>query len=428
MVISITINLALAIGARVFMLHQQQSHTSFTVRVFTGLALGIALGAVLHWIYGAESSVIRETNSYRDIVGTGYVKLLQMIVMPLIMVSIIAAILKLKITRSAGKISVLTIGILMATTMVAAAIGILMPMLYGLTAAGLTANAAEVAHGLTLQDSQSTAKAVTLPSMLISFIPTNPFLDMTGARKTSTIAIVIFSVFVGIAGISLATKQPKLFGTFESFINVAHAVVMRMVTLVLRLTPYGVFALMAQVVAGSSYADIFKLVNFVLASYSAIFLMLCVHLGLVTGAGLNPLRYVKKILPVLVFAFTSRTSVGSIPMSVRTQTQRLGTPEGIANFAATFGSTIGQNGCAGLYPAMLAVVIAPAVGVDPFTLSFVVQLIAIVTIGLIGVAGVGGGATFAALIALSAMDLPVALVGLLISVEPLVEMGRTARK
>jgi uncharacterized protein len=125
--------------------------------------------------------------------------------------------------------------------------------------------------------------------------------------------------------------------------------------------------------------------------------MFCVHLGLVTGAGLNPLRYVKKILPVLVFAFTLRTSVGSIPMSVRTQTQRLGTPEGIANFAATLGSTIGQNGCAGLYPAMLAVVIAPAVGVDPFSLSFVVQLIAIVTIGLIGVAGVGGGATFAAL-------------------------------
>ena len=426
MVISIIINLAAALVVCAFMFRQQRNHASFTVRVFTGLALGIALGAALHWIYGSGSAVITGTNAYLDIVGTGYVKLLQMIVMPLIMVSIIAAILKLKDARSIGKISVLTVGILMATTMVAAAIGILMAKLYGLTAVGLTASAAEVAHGLVLQGSQATAKAVTLPSMLISFIPANPFLDMTGARKTSTIAVVIFSVFVGIAATGIAAKQAQIFVAFQSFVNVAHAIVMRMVTLVLRLSPYGVFALMTQVVSGSSYADILKLISFVLASYSAILLMFGVHLGLVTGTGLNPLRYVKKIFPVLVFAFTSRTSVGAIPMSVQTQTQRLGTPEGIANFAATFGSTIGQNGCAGIYPAMLAVMIAPTVGIDPFTVSFIVQLIAIVTIGSIGVAGVGGGATFAALIVLSAMDLPVALVGLLISIEPLIDMGRTA--
>ena len=426
MVISIIINLAAALAVCALMFRQQRNHASFTVRVFTGLALGIALGAALHWIYGSGSAVITGTNAYLDIVGTGYVKLLQMIVMPLIMVSIIAAILKLKDARSIGKISVLTIGILMATTMVAAAIGILMAKLYGLTAVGLTASAAEVAHGLVLQGSQATAKAVTLPSMLISFIPANPFLDMTGARKTSTIAVVIFSVFVGIAATGIAAKQAQIFVAFQSFVNEAHAIVMRMVTLVLRLSPYGVFALMTQVVSGSSYADILKLISFVPASYSAILLMFGLHLGLVTGAGLNPLRYVKKIFPVLVFAFTSRTSVGAIPMSVQTQTQRLGTPEGIANFAATFGSTIGQNGCAGIYPAMLAVMIAPTVGIDPFTVSFIVQLIAIVTIGSIGVAGVGGGATFAALIVLSAMDLPVALVGLLISIEPLIDMGRTA--
>jgi L-cystine uptake protein TcyP (sodium:dicarboxylate symporter family) len=118
--------------------------------------------------------------------------------------------------------------------------------------------------------------------------------------------------------------------------------------------------------------------------------------------------------------------MGAIPMNVQTQTQRLGTPEGIANFAASFGATIGQNGCAGIYPAMLAIMIAPTVGIDPFTFSFIAQLIAIVTIGSIGVAGVGGGATFAALIVLSTMNLPVALAGLLISVEPLIDMGRTA--
>jgi L-cystine uptake protein TcyP (sodium:dicarboxylate symporter family) len=179
-------------------------------------------------------------------------------------------------------------------------------------------------------------------------------------------------------------------------------------------------------VASSSYADILKLISFVLASYSALLLMFCVHLALVSAAGLNPLRYVQKIFPLLAFAFTSRSSAGAIPMSVQTQTRRLGTSEGIANFAASFGATIGQNGCAGIYPAMLAVMIAPTVGVDPFTAAFIAPLLAIIAIGSVGVAGVGGGATFAALIVLSSMNLPVALAGLLISIEPLIDMGRTA--
>ncbi len=426
MAINIILNLLVALLVFAFMFHQQRKHATFTVRVFTGLGLGVLLGAAVQWLYGAGSPIIAGTNEYIDIVGSGYVKLLQMIIMPLIMVSIISAILKLKDASSLGKISVLTIGTLLITTTIAAALGILMAKLFGLTAVGLTSSAAEVARGVQLQGSLETAKALSLPKLLISFVPANPFLDMTGARKTSTIAVVVFAIFIGISATGIAAKKPEIFASFEQFMKVAHAIVMRMVTLVLRLTPYGVFALMFEVVSSSSYTDILKLINFVVASYSALFLMFLVHLAIITGTGLNPVRFVKKVFPVLAFAFTSRTSAGSIPMSVQTQTRRLGTPEGIANFAASFGSTIGQNGCAGIYPAMLAVMIAPTVGVDPFTASFLLPLLAIVTIGSIGVAGVGGGATFAALIVLSAMDLPVALAGLLISVEPLIDMGRTA--
>ena len=426
MAINIILNLLVALIVFAFMFRQQSRHATFTVRVFTGLGLGVLLGAAVQWLYGAGSPVIAGTNEYIDIVGSGYVKLLQMIIMPLIMVSIISAILKLKDASSLGKISALTIGTLLITTTIAAALGILMAKLFGLTAVGLTSSAAEVARGVQLQGSLETAKALSLPKLLVSFVPTNPFLDMTGARKTSTIAVVVFSIFIGISATGIAAKKPEIFASFEHFMKVAHAIVMRMVTLVLRLTPYGVFALMFEVVASSSYTDILKLINFVVASYSALILMFLVHLAIIAGVGLNPLRFVKKVFPVLAFAFTSRTSAGSIPMSVQTQTQRLGTPEGIANFAASFGSTIGQNGCAGIYPAMLAVMIAPTVGVDPFTVSFLLPLLAIITIGSVGVAGVGGGATFAALIVLSAMDLPVALAGLLISVEPLIDMGRTA--
>ena len=94
--------------------------------------------------------------------------------------------------------------------------------------------------------------------------------------------------------------------------------------------------------------------------------------------------------------------------------------------AASFGATIGQNGCAGIYPAMLAVMIAPSVGIDPFTPGFIIQLVVIIGISSFGVAGVGGGATFAAIIVLSSMGLPVALAGILISIEALIDMGRTA--
>jgi L-cystine uptake protein TcyP (sodium:dicarboxylate symporter family) len=426
MAINVILNLLAALALLGFMIGQQRRHASFTVRVFSGLGLGVLLGAALQAIYGAGSAPLQATSDYLDIVGTGYIKLLQMIVMPLIMVSIISAILKLKGINSLGKISALTIGTLMLTTLVAAAIGILMAKVFGLSAVGLTGSAAEAARGVYLQGKLGDAQAISLPSMLISFIPANPFLDMTGGRKTSTIAVVIFSMFVGIAATGIHDKKPQEFAAFEHFIHVAHAIVMRIVTLVLRLTPYGVFALMAQVVATSSYADILHLFDFVLASYSALLLMFGVHLLIISGIGLHPVRYVKKILPLLTFAFTSRSSAGAIPMSVQTQTQRLGTSEGIANFAASFGATIGQNGCAGIYPAMLAVMIAPTVGIDPFTLHFIGPLLAIITIGSVGVAGVGGGATFAALIVLSAMNLPVALAGLLISIEPLIDMGRTA--
>ena len=131
-------------------------------------------------------------------------------------------------------------------------------------------------------------------------------------------------------------------------------------------------------------------------------------------------------MPVLAFAFTSRTSAGSIPMNVQTQTRALGIPAGIANFAASFGATIGQNGCAGIYPAMLAVMIAPAVGVNPLGPRLGMAAVGILTVRPLRGGGVGGGATFAALIVLSALDFPVALAGLLISIEPLIDMGRTA--
>lgn len=197
-------------------------------------------------------------------------------------------------------------------------------------------------------------------------------------------------------------------------------------TLVLRLTPYGILALMTNKAATSDLVAFWNLGKFILASYFAIAVMFLIHLLLIRLVGLNPLTYIKKIMPVLVFAFSSRSSAGTLPINVSTQKKSLGVSEGIADISGAFGITIGQNGCAGIYPAMLAIMVAPTVGIDPFTPSFILMLLVTVVIGSFGIAGVGGGATFAGLIVLSTMNLPVAIVGLLISIEPLIDMARTA--
>jgi L-cystine uptake protein TcyP (sodium:dicarboxylate symporter family) len=183
---------------------------------------------------------------------------------------------------------------------------------------------------------------------------------------------------------------------------------------------------MTRVVASSNVDDVINLGGFVVASYVGLAVILTMHAAILAMAGLSPARFYQKIWPVLTFAFTSRSSAAAIPLSVETQVNRLGVSPAIANFAASFGATIGQNACAGLYPAMLAVMIAPSAGIDPTSFSFMASLVTVATLGSFGIAGVGGGATFAALVVLSTLNLPVALAGLLISVEPLIDMGRTA--
>ena len=166
--------------------------------------------------------------------------------------------------------------------------------------------------------------------------------------------------------------------------------------------------------------------KFIIFSYVAIIAMFLVHLLILAGNRVSPVTYLKKAFPVLSFAFVSRTSAGALPMNIETQSKALGVDPATANFAASFGMSIGQNGCAGIYPAMMATLIAPTVGINVFDPTWIVGLIAVIVISSFGVAGVGGGATFASLIVLGTMGLPIEIVGLMASVEPLIDMGRTA--
>lgn len=403
----------------------QKKHVSFSKRVFTALGLGIVFGFALQLIYGPASHIVTQTADWFNIAGGGYVKLLQMIVMPLVFISILGAFTKLKLTHNIGKISGLIIGILIATTAIAAAVGIASALSFDLKAVHIDQGSTELSRGQELQQKSEDMTAKTLPQQIVELLPGNPFLDFTGARPTSTIGIVIFAAFLGIAFLGVKRKQPEHAATFSGIVDAVYAIIMRVVTLILRLTPYGVLAIMTKTIATSDIDSITKLGMFVIASYAALIVMFIIHLLLITFSGLNPITYVKKAFPVMVFAFTSRSSAGALPLNIKTQ-KSMGVPEGIANFAGSFGLSIGQNGCAGIYPAMLAMMIAPTVGQNPFEPGFIISVIAIVAISSFGVAGVGGGATFAALLVLSALNMPVALAGLLISIEPLIDMGRTA--
>ncbi|HDK4145772.1 TPA: L-cystine transporter [Staphylococcus aureus] len=402
-----------------------RKHISFAKRVFTALGIGIVFGVLLHLIYGTHSNVITSTSDWFNIVGQGYVALLQMIVMPLIFISIVAAFTKIQIGEKFAKIGSLIFIFLIGTVTIAAIVGVVYALVFGLDASTINLGNAEQARGSEIAKQAKDLTAHTLPQQILELLPKNPFLDFTGQRATSTIAVVIFTSFIGFAYLRVARKQPDHGELLKRAIDAIYSLVMAIVTFVLRLTPYGVLAIMANTLSTSDFGAIWTLGKFLIASYAALITMYIIHLIILSLLGISPIRYVKKTLEVLIFAFTSRSSAGALPLNVQTQTRRLGVPEGIANFAATFGLSIGQNGCAGIYPAMLAIMVAPVANVE-IDLQFIVTLIAVVIISSFGVAGVGGGATFASILVLSTLNLPVALAGVLISVEPLIDMGRTA--
>lgn len=400
-------------------------HVKFTTRVFTALIVGLFFGIVVQLIFGSDSRTTTTFIDWTNIVGAGYVSFLRMLIMPLIFVSIVGAFTKIEQTKDLGKISGSVLFTLLATTAIAAFIGWAFVLIFNLDGAQFTEGAAETARIQSLADRQAQVEGLTIPGQILSFIPQNIFQDFAGLRDTSTISVVIISSLTGLAYMGIKRKEPEHAAAFKKGLDALHAIVMRIVTLILRLTPYGILALTTRMMATSSFQAIVNLGVFVLASYAALFVVLLVHSAILITQKVSPMTYFKKAFPVLSFAFTARSSAGALPLNIKTQTEALGVDDASANFSASFGVSIGQNGCAGVYPAMLATIVAPTVGIDVTSIGFLLSLILIVTIGSFGVAGVGGGATFAALIVLSTLNLPIAIVGLVISVEPIIDMMRT---
>ena len=427
MSLAVLLNVVVFVAVMAWLARRALHGAKLSINVLLAVGLGVVLGATTQAVYGLGSPIIRDTMNWVGLVGGGYVRLLQMVIAPLVLISILAAVTKLNNARSLGAISGGVLGILLVTTAISASIGIGMTRLFGLRADSLVQGARELERGSYMQGKLPEAASLTnIPALLQSFVPVNIFADLAGTRSTSIIGVVIFAALLGLAVLSLRKDKPEVGDRILQGIDTFQQLILRLVRIVIRLTPYGVLALMTRVVATSDVKDVINLGTFVVASYIGMGIILLVHSTILTLAGLSPVRFYQKIWPTLTFAFTSRSSAATIPLSVEAQVSRLGVSPAIANFAASFGATIGQNACAGLYPAMLAVMIAPSAGVDPTSISFMASVVMVATLGSVGIAGVGGGATFAALVVLSTLNLPVALAGLLISVEPLIDMGRTA--
>ena len=390
----------------------QKRKVSFTIRVMLALAVGLVFGAVIQYLFGRTSDVATLVKSWLGIVGSGFTKLLQFLIVPLVLVSILNAISKVnggaKAARTSGKV----IAVLLGTTAISAIIGFLTVQLLGLNAIGLI-NAVE-----------KTDKVPTdIPTSILNIIPTNIFDALT---TNSALPVVFIAALLGMAFLAIRKDNEALGARIIKGVDSANEIVMTLTDFVIKLTPYGVLALITRVTATSDFASVLNLLSFVLGTFFALIVVFIIHLIILSLFKVNPIQYLKKAASPLLFAFTSRSSAATLPMTIKTQTDKLGVSKIHADLAGSFGTTIGQNGCAGVYPAIVATLVAGALGWNVWSLSFVLPLILYVTISSIGIAGVGGGATNATILVLSLLGLPIELVAILVSVEFLIDMGRTA--
>jgi hypothetical protein len=413
------------LGLIILLMSLKRKGVSFNIRVMLALVLGIVFGGVLQLIYGINSEVISGSNTWFTLVSTAYVRLLRMIVIPLIFVAIVNAIVTQE-SKNLGRMAAYILAVLLITTAISALVASLTTNAFNLTAEGLVAGEKEQQAGVRYEERLEEFKSKPIPQQLVEIIPINPFYALTGEGSNATLSVVFFATFVALATIGIKRTKPESAERFINFMKTLNDLVMRMVAMIMRFTPYGVLALMTSIISTSNFSEIASLVQFIIASYVAIIIMFIIHMIILLIFGLNPINFVRKSATVLLFAFTSRSSAATLPLNINNQIRNLGVPEGHANLSASLGTSIGQNGCAGVYPAMLAVMIAPTLGINPMAPSFLIKLILITTFASFGIAGVGGGATFAALTVLSALGFPVALAGLLVSIEPIIDMARTA--
>lgn len=375
----------------------------FSFATLTALTLGVVLGIIF-----------KENILFLDTVGKAYMSLIKMIVVPLVVTSLITSIVRLENLDTLKSIGLKTFTVLLGTTGAAAFIGI------------IVASSLKLGQGLRFIGAEN-FKAREIPGfskVLIDMLPSNP---LAAIVENKIIPIVIFSMFVAIALVIEDNTNKEKAKPFKDFILSAYDIVLRITKMVLRIIPYGVFALIATAAAKNGMDTLMSLIWVILAVYIAAFLQfLFVYTPLISFvARMNPLKFFKGIFPAQVVAFTSQSSYGTLPVTIKSLVEGVGVSENIASFVAPLGSTIGLNGCGGFYPAIVAIFAANVFNVELTIYSYILIVLTAI-ISSIGIAGVPGSATMSTTVMLAALGLPIEAIAMVIAVDSIIDMIRTA--
>lgn len=401
-----------------FIVKKLTKKLNFTKLMISSIAMGIGLGLIIQFIAGfpndpTKVTWLTEVSKWYGLFGYGFMDLLKMLVVPLVFVSIVRVIMNLKQGENLGKLTGRTIFMLLGTTAIAAAVGIIVGNLFKLGVGQ------EVAQQATEQLREVTPVVDTLRGLL----PSNP---VDAMAQANVVAIVIFAGFIGIAIKRLSKKHADTIKPFVDLIEAFYKIIISISITVIKLMPYAVVALMASSIIDRGISSIVGVIDFILALYVSVAIMFIVHLIIISINGVNPIKYLKNASKPLILAFTSRSSLGTLPVTIETLNDNLKVDQGISSFVGSLGANMGMNGCAGIYPALMAVTVANMSGTT-MNFSFYVMLLIVITISSLGIAGIPGTATMSVSVVISGMGLGAyfSLLGGIIAIDPILDMGRT---
>lgn len=395
--------------------------SGFGIQVLAAMIVGLALGLLARELgptEGAPGFALAET---LRITGSSFVQLLKALAPPLVFTAIVASIANLAQLQSAAGLVWRTLLWFAITALIAVLIGIglgvvLQPGLH----AGVAATAAKVP-----------SSTGTWLDFLTGLVPSN-FLGLTastkltdGSASTSVsfniLQVLVVSLAIGAAALS-AGEAGKPFLAFNAS---ALAVIRKVLWWVIRLTPIGTLGLIGTAVAKYGWDTLGQLGQFAAAIYIGLALVLfVVYPALLLAHGLNPVRFFRAAWPAIQLGFVSRSSIGTLPVTETVTEQGLGVPRAYAAFAVPLGSTTKMDGCAAIYPAISAIFVAQFYGLHLSLTDYGL----IVFVSVIGSAATAGltGATVMLTLTLSTLGLPLEGAGLLLAIDPILDMGRTA--
>jgi len=390
--------------------------------ILIGLAAGVAYGYVAA-INGSSAHVLE----YISPLGRLFLNLLKMIAVPLVLFSLVAGVASLNDTSKLGRIGGKSIGLYLATTAIAIAIGLVAVNLFG---PGKGLSEATRDSLIKQTESQTSAKLasadVSIIDQLVNIVPTNPFEALSSAQM---LQVVFFALMLGIALTKLSRTNKEAGHVVKVFQLLSDAII-EMVQMIMKIAPIGVFAMMASVVAdlGKDPGQLGELMSSLGGYMGTVVLALFAHYLLVYTVMLKvftriPWRvFAKAMVPAQLLAFSSSSSAATLPITIRS-VEKVGVDEEVSSFVLPLGATINMDGT-GLYQGVAAVFIANALGMD---LNIGQQLTIVLTAALasIGTAAVPGVGIVMLVIVLKAVDVPEAGIGLILAVDRPLDMCRT---